>query len=565
MDIPSNSPKGESNVPRIRNLHPSQFTPDHYGTIQEDAIPIERTVSSFSERIGSFVGSYSRTSLMFMAENLAVPSNPLLDEEEDKYSAISSEYVSRMPSKNSVSRLSRIDSNNAGGSSINANEQSALLFSHLDKVLSVRSVVTLADDYRFEAHPVASKKSSFTQSIFNSINILIGIGILALPLGFKCAGWGIGMIVFVFCCGLTNYTAKLLKRCLDLDPESSTYGDMGALAFGLRGRIWVTTLFITELITSSVALVVLLGDGIDSLFPGFDLKTTRLVSFLILTPMLFIPVRNLSYTSLLGIISAFSITIIMIVDGLGKDYAPGSLIEPADTEIWPSNWMTVPLSFGLIMAGFAGHAVFPTVYRDMDNPKQYNTMVNWTYVATTIVYFSVAACGYAMFGSETMQEVYNSTFRGYTLIVITQNIIAVPEYNQTLNRMGVWLIAMNPIAKYGLTVNPVNLSWQMWLFKGTNIQEWCDKGSMRLPILTGLGKIAISAFIVCLAYILPNFDKIMSLLGAFFSFMISGIFPLICHIRLFGDSLSPQQRMLDYTLIIVASSMALSGTVWSFM
>lgn len=70
--------------------------------------------------------------------------------------------------------------------------------------------------------------------------------------------------------------------------------------------------------------------------------------------------------------------------------------------------MTVPLSFGLIMAGFAGHAVFPTVYRDMENPKQYRTMVNWTYVATTIVYFGVAACGYLMFGSQTMQEVRNT-------------------------------------------------------------------------------------------------------------------------------------------------------------
>lgn len=57
------------------------------------------------------------------------------------------------------------------------------------------------------------------------------------------------------------------------------------------------------------------------------------------------------------------------------------------------------------MAGFAGHAVFPTVYRDMENPKDYHRMVNWTYVATTIVYFGVAASGYLMFGSNTMQEV----------------------------------------------------------------------------------------------------------------------------------------------------------------
>lgn len=77
MDIPNGG--GDSNVPRIRNLHPSQLSPEHpYGAINEDHIPIERTMSSFSERLGSFVGSYSRTSMMFMAENLAVPNGPLV-------------------------------------------------------------------------------------------------------------------------------------------------------------------------------------------------------------------------------------------------------------------------------------------------------------------------------------------------------------------------------------------------------------------------------------------------------------------------------------------------------
>lgn len=57
------------------------------------------------------------------------------------------------------------------------------------------------------------------------------------------------------------------------------------------------------------------------------------------------------------------------------------------------------------MAGFAGHAVFPTIYRDMNSPKQYNRMVDVSYLVTGIVYLLVAASGYAMFGSATMQEV----------------------------------------------------------------------------------------------------------------------------------------------------------------
>ncbi|KAI9259333.1 transmembrane amino acid transporter protein-domain-containing protein [Sporodiniella umbellata] len=536
MDIPDHD---EDHTPRIRNIHPSQLTPD-YGAVFGD--PIERTASTFSERIGDFAGSYSRTSMMFMAENLTVPS---VEDEEDKYSGYYTS-ISRVPSGVS-SRLSRYETGNGSTS-----EPTVPLLSQLDKVLSMASLKTVADDDRFEA-PVVNKKSSFTQSIFNSINILIGIGILALPLGFKCAGWAVGITVFVFCCGLTNYTAKLLQQCLDLDPDSRTYGDMGALAFGFKGRLWVTILFITELITSSVALVVLLGDGIDSLFPGYDLPTIRVISFFLLTPMLFLPVRHLSYTSLLGIISAFSIICVIVYDGLDKKTAPGSLIEPADTEWLPSDYSTVPLSFGLIMAGFAGHAVFPTVYRDMETPKHYVKMVNWTYVATTFVYFGVASCGYIMFGSKTMQE-------------ITQNLVMVPEYNQTLNRLAVWLIAMNPIAKYGLTVNPINISWQLWLFSGKDHHHHHHiKSAWREQAMTVLGKLIISACIVLLAYVIPGFDKVMSLLGAFFSFMISGIFPLVCHVRLFGETMSTRQKLLDYTLIFIASCMALIGTLWSFL
>lgn len=82
MDIPSTD--NNESAPRIRNLHPSHISPDQqhlyrydsYGATSQDiigAIPERLSGTSLSERIGSFVGSYSRTSLMFMAENLTVP------------------------------------------------------------------------------------------------------------------------------------------------------------------------------------------------------------------------------------------------------------------------------------------------------------------------------------------------------------------------------------------------------------------------------------------------------------------------------------------------------------
>jgi hypothetical protein len=41
----------------------------------------------------------------------------------------------------------------------------------------------------------------------------------------------------------------------------------------------------------------------------------------------------------------------------------------------------------------------------MKSPDQFNKMVNYTYIVTAMVYMTVAASGYAMFGSATMQEV----------------------------------------------------------------------------------------------------------------------------------------------------------------
>ncbi|KAG0184353.1 hypothetical protein DFQ28_011349 [Apophysomyces sp. BC1034] len=514
---------------------------DHYGSFPDDCSIYDRPTSgSFSDHIGSFVGSYSRTSLMHMAENLAVPSY-------DNHS-LGNEDVLSVRSQ----ARSRHDIRDRELSQDTVHEQASLLYPSLSKVHTNASLATVADTYAADLRIHLAKKSTFFQSLFNSVNVLVGIGILALPLGFKCAGWVIGSLVFLFSVCITNYTAKLLAKCMDAGHDVHTYGDMGAAAFGMRGRISISILFLTELITGSVALVVLLSDGIDSLFPGLDPLAIRIISYFILTPTLFLPIRHLSYTSLLGIISVLSVLVVILLDGFSKPNTPGSLLEPADTEVWPAKWSAVPLSFGLIMAGFAGHGVFPTIYRDMQCPKRYGSMVNWSYLITAIVYFMVAVSGYLMFGSETMQE-------------ITQNLIAVPEYNATLNRVAVWLVALTPISKYALASNPINVSLEIMLFGHQGVANWCGKGHWRTTTLTVVSRVTESAVVVTLAYMLPEFDKVMSLLGAFFSYVISAIFPIVCHLRLFNHTIPPWEKYMSWVLLVISTIMAIIGTIWSFI
>lgn len=81
-------------------------------------------------------------------------------------------------------------------------------------------------------------------------------------------------------------------------------------------------------IVPRVAMIVLLGDGIQSLYPKLELVQTRLISLCILLPTVFLPIKKLAYTSLLGIIACVSLVVIVSYDGLSKKEKPGSLFDP---------------------------------------------------------------------------------------------------------------------------------------------------------------------------------------------------------------------------------------------
>lgn len=93
--------------------------------------------------------------------------------------------------------------------------------------------------------PVIVGQSTLPQTVFNSVNVLIGVGILSLPLGMKYSGWLVdilihnyqapcqggnandtnrlvGMIYLAFSALVTNYTAK----CKDCSTGLSFQGGM---------------------------------------------------------------------------------------------------------------------------------------------------------------------------------------------------------------------------------------------------------------------------------------------------------------------------------------------------
>ncbi|KAJ5426596.1 hypothetical protein N7465_001666 [Penicillium sp. CMV-2018d] len=394
-------------------------------------------------------------------------------------------------------------------------------------------------------------QSTLPQTIFNSVNVLIGIGLLSLPLAMKHAGWLLGLLFLIFSAVTTSYTAKILAKCLDVDRSVVTYADLAYISFGQNARLITSFLFCLELLGACVALVVLFADSLYALVPGLSILQWKIVCGVVLVPLNFLPLRFLSITSILGIISCTSIVVLICIDGFIKPNAPGSLRQPANTFLFPENWATLPLSFGLIMSPWGGHGVFPNIYRDMRHPQKYGKSLWVTYLFTFTLDCSMAIIGWLMFGDIVRDEV-------------TSNILTITSYPQSLSVCIVVFISIIPLTKVPLNARPLVATFEVLCGIGGghvpgNGSETLHKFSQAMV------RVFVVASIVILAVIFPAFDRIMAFLGSFLCFTICIIFPLAFYLKIFGKEISRGEYILDWILLIISSILAAVGTVWAFL
>ena len=221
-------------------------------------------------------------------------------------------------------------------------ESRALLAKHTDLVQD-------------EAGTTECGRSTLPQTTFNSVNTLIGVGMLTLPLAMKYSGWLVGTTFFIFSALSTSYTAKLLAKCLEADETLVTFGDIAYVSYGARFRFMTSLLFTLELLACCVALMILFADSLEALLPGLvGIAETKFIFGIVMIPLTLLPLRYLSISSILGIVSCFLIVSSVIVDGLIKPHALGSLWEPAPTRTFPQDWRLLPLASGLLMAPWGG-------------------------------------------------------------------------------------------------------------------------------------------------------------------------------------------------------------------
>lgn len=126
-------------------------------------------------------------------------------------------------------------------------------------------------------------------------------------MGVKYAGWLCGLISLFLCASVTNWTANLLSKCMDLDPTLITFSDIAFISFGQKARLATAVLFTLELLAACVALVVLFADSLDLLFPdAVGVTGWKVICSLILIPLQLAPLSILSFTSFVGVLCTFT-------------------------------------------------------------------------------------------------------------------------------------------------------------------------------------------------------------------------------------------------------------------
>ncbi|KAH7689478.1 Amino acid transporters domain-containing protein [Dioscorea alata] len=374
------------------------------------------------------------------------------------------------------------------------------------------------------------------QTLMNIIVSIVGTGVLGLPYAFRTAGWLAGSLGVITAALLSYYCMLLLVQCkrraivvLEGGGEENrieTYGDLGARAFGAKGRFLTELMIVISQLGGTIVFLLFIGENLSSVFSGRH-RISPSVFILILLPLQI----ALSFITSLKVLAPFSaladacnvLAMAFVIKEDVKQLQSFGGSRIAFNGVW-----SLPFACGVAVYCFDGFALTLSLEKSMARPKKFPWVLLQAFIGVCIVYTCFGVLGYLAFGDNTMD-------------IITLNL---PNSLSSI------------IVKLGVSM-ALALTFPMSMHPIKEIME--AKLKSRKSITLRAARVIMVVAVAVLATAAPDFSVLISFIGSTLCALLSFILPALYHLKLVNN-LSVWERVLDYIIFVIGIVFAACGT-----
>ena len=402
--------------------------------------------------------------------------------------------------------------------------------------------------------------ATIMSSVVNLANVIMGVGILALPLAFSEAGWVLGSLLGLGSAALGVLSLHLLGESARRANAKSFYAVCEA-SIPRFGIVIDVAVVVNSLLVCTSYLIVA-TDSLERITgTGHDVrKVWTGVSALLVMPLVLLRRQDaLKFTSFLAVIVLLFITLLAFLFALptsGATLSPcknggPTPCEGAAIEALGTDPLAVVRAFLTFVSAFKCQQNLLPIANELENPTTARIlMVSSASIGLALVLYAVVAfAGYLTFGNLVvgdLLEAYPATSAlidvarcGIALVVITSYPLSSFAMRSSMRS----LLSMCACARDSCGAGGADTARVTWV--GPKIAD-----SLVLEPLPYIISVSFVTFTLILAMIVTNLGFIVELGGAVVGNLIMLIAPGLCYWRL-TSSESPR-RPLTYAALFMA-------------